>query len=161
MSRPVFASLRAVFTQSIEVYPVGREVVDGEVIAGLLPVASHFCFRSFIHLLNEASENLSRNPSQSPLIAAFCQIFFGCTIIRFGGVKSLLVISSVCLDTQSIIKSGNQAIRLFFTFTIFPILNGFLRSISIPSSVPEVPPAPIFTIGPAVRLRAHRLERLE
>ena len=67
---------------------------------------------------------------------------------RFVNVKSLLVISSVCLETQSMINSGNPEILLLFTFTILPISKGFELSISISMAVPEEPGSPSFIAGP-------------
>ena len=68
--------------------------------------------------------------------------------MRFGSVKSLLVISSVCLPTQSMMYSGNPAIFLLFIFIIFPISNGFALSISILICVPAFPGSPIRMAGP-------------
>ena len=52
-------------------------------------------------------------------------------MMRFGGVSNAFVTSSVCRDTQSIIKSGKPAIRLFLSLTIFPKLSGLAESIVI------------------------------
>ena len=52
-------------------------------------------------------------------------------IVNVGGVKSAVTSSSVCRDTQSMMKSGKPAIRLFLIFTILSNVSGFARSIPI------------------------------
>jgi hypothetical protein len=62
---------------------------------------------------------------------AFCPIDVGGMMISAGGVKSALTISSVWRDTQSMRKSGNPEIRLFFSLTILSNVSGFAKSILI------------------------------
>lgn len=60
-----------------------------------------------------------------------------------GGVKNAFTNSSVCRETQSIIKSGKPEILLFLSLIILSAVSGFARSISIstlaraPSSVAQ------------------------
>ncbi len=80
-------------------------------------------------------------------------------MIRFGGVKSELIISSVCRVSQSMRKSGNAAIRLFLSFITDPISDIFVfESISILISVPPLDADPILRSGPSDDDRLPRLE---
>jgi hypothetical protein len=78
--------------------------------------------------------------------------------VRLGGVKSDVVISSVCRVSQSMRKSGNAATRLFLTLITDQISDILvLESISILTSVPPLAPHHRVNRGHTDDDRGHRL----
>lgn len=119
------------------------------LLAASPPPALPTCFsRSLYHFLSDASENFERKFEYEPSTTAFCQKLRGGMMTILGSVRNLLVNSSVCRETQSMINSGNPEIRRLFTFMILFIVNGF--ELSSPISIAPAPPqpSPTRTTGP-------------
>lgn len=141
-----FLSSQSLYPLEALVFPVVLRL--NASVTFTFPAFAILFLNSSYHAMIRSFENRFIKSENEPSSVAFCPKLRGGTIIRLGGVRSLLVISSVWRATQSMINSGNPEIRRFFTLMIFPSENGLLESILISIAVPSLCPSQRERSGP-------------